>query len=59
LPDAVGEDCLETIEVCADDVRVSVDYQTGEPQTNSLAHDSRLAMMHGEAFLMENRCHMG
>ena len=54
VSDTVCENCLQTIEVCAKNVRSFVDCHACKELAHALAHDARLAMMNGEPFLQQN-----
>ena len=51
---AVGECRLETIEVGAYDIHALIGDQAREVLPNALAHDARLAVMHGETLFVQN-----
>ena len=51
---AVGECCLETIEVSPNDIHVLIGYEAGQALPHALTHDACLAVMHAEAFVGQN-----
>lgn len=55
---AVIQDCLEAIEVGANDVRVLIRHNPDQMLPNSRSHNPRFTMVHVEAFLQQDRGRM-
>ena len=54
---AICERGLQAIEITADDVHALVCDESNEVLPHALTHDSRLAVMRLETFLVQNRGH--
>ena len=56
---AIGQDGLESIKICAHNVHVVIYHDAGQVLTHALAHDARLSVMYRESFFMHDGRHVG